>query len=227
MALQEELEDTKIKQRIAETKLEESKKAIATLEVKLQEAKNQVDTITRDLERERNLKQEAQVQIEQLKIDLEKQKDLRSDLENKFTQTQKSLEKMQAQVNNMKSKKSELEKKIKELEKQALDVQLGRIVVGPEGVTIPTPVTTESKKATVVLEGKILVINKDYNFAVIDLGSNDGVKIDDVFSVYHDDTYVGDIKIERVHDYMSAAGFLSVGIKDRVKEGDKVVQKTE
>ena len=69
-----------------------------------------------------------------------------------------------------------------------------------------------------------MVLNKEYNFAVINLGSTDGVNIGDLFSVYHNDKYIGDVKIEKVHDSMSAAGFESTAIKDNISEGDKVTQ---
>lgn len=69
------------------------------------------------------------------------------------------------------------------------------------------------------------MVNKDYNFAVINLGSKDGISIGEAFSVYHDNKYVGDLKAEKVHDSMTAAGFVSVDIKAKLSEGDKVVQK--
>jgi hypothetical protein len=60
---------------------------------------------------------------------------------------------------------------------------------------------------------------------VISLGSKDGVKTGDKFSVYHNNRYVGDVTVEKVHDSMAASGFASVDMKDNVSEGDKVVQK--
>jgi hypothetical protein len=124
-----------------------------------------------------------------------------------------------------------LESKIKELE--AKKVELGNIVVSPEPKTTKSKATqpkAEKKELSAPAQGaqgKVLVVNKDYNFAVINLGSKDNVNLDDVFSIYHNDKYVGDIKVEKVHDSMSAAGFLSPDIKDKVNEGDKVVQKVK
>lgn len=75
--------------------------------------------------------------------------------------------------------------------------------------------------------GSVLVVNKDYDFLVISLGSKEGVATGDTFSVFHGNKYLGDVKVEKIHDSMSAAGFLSPDIKDKVSEGDKVVKKTE
>lgn len=230
--LQEELGDTKIKQRIAETKLAEAKNIISTLELKLQETQEQLNMLTGDLEQEKNLKQEALTQIEQLKVDLEQQKEVKSNLEKELNQTQKDMEKTQVKVNELESKKADLVKKMEVLEKRSRgqrDVQLGKIVVGPEGDILEEASVDiqREEKAPSVLEGIIVVINKDYNFVVINLGSREGVKVGHIFSVYHDDKYVCDVTVEKIHDSMSAAGLESAEVKNKVSEGDKVIQKTK
>lgn len=244
--LQEELDDIKTRLRITENNLEDSKKTIAGLGSKLQQAESQIFALNADLQQEKVAKEEAKALMEKIKSDLEQQKDLRQDLERKFTQALKDTERMQAQLKDFESKKSELETKIKELQEQAQQaqqaqnqgVELGKIVVSPDAA--PSAVQQKAvsakakkekvQKATPVelgFEGKVLVINKDYSFAVINLGSKDGVNIGDLFSIYHSNKYVGDVKVEKVHDSMAAAGFVSPDMKDKVNEGDKVVRKTK
>ena len=75
------------------------------------------------------------------------------------------------------------------------------------------------------LEGKISVVNNEYNFVVINLGSKDGVKLNDEFSVLRSGKVIGNLKIEKVHELMSAAGF-APELKDNIKEND-VVQKVK
>lgn len=237
LALQVELDDTKTKKKIAEERAEELNKAISELEVKLKETQGQVDALTHEVEQEKVAKQEALTQIGQLKTDLEQQKELKSDLENKLARAQEDAEKMQAQIKELESKKAELETKAKDREAKSQGVELGTIVVGPESASSkPAPVSVkpvgqeqtqeqENKAYTSNIEGKALVINKDYDFMVINLGSRDGVSLGDTFSVYHNNKYIGDVKVEKVHDSMAAAGFLSPETKQRVSEGDKVIQK--
>ncbi len=74
-------------------------------------------------------------------------------------------------------------------------------------------------------DGKVLVVNRDYNFVVINLGSKDGVGIGNEFSIYRNDKYIGVVKVEKVHDSMAAAGFGPNDLKDKINEGDKVVRK--
>jgi septal ring factor EnvC (AmiA/AmiB activator) len=241
VALQEELDDVKMKQKVTEAKLEESKKTISGLELKVQEAKLQIDKLTTDLQQEKAARQQAVVEIGQLKADLEQQKTLKADLEKKLSQAQKDTDKIQTQLKDLSSKKTDLEKKIKDLEAQAKaaqdqeGVELGKVVVTPETTTgVPVQAQASSKPAGekqaakvagAPSEGKVLVINKEYNFAVIDLGAKDGIEIGNTFSIFHNNKYVGDVKVEKVHDSMAAAGFVNPEIKDKINEGDKVVRK--
>lgn len=246
VSLQEELDDVKMKQKVTEAKLDESKKTISGLEVKMQEAKIQIDKINNVLAQEKAAREDALNQVTQLKGDLEQQKTLRGDLEKKLSTAQKDTEKIQVQLKDLSSKKTDLEKKIKDLEAQAKaaqdqGVELGTVIVTPETSVV---VSTQSgkpaaeKQAAVAKpagkqpvksasEGKVLVINKDYNFAVIDLGAKDGIELGNIFTVFHNNKNIGEVKVEKVHDSMAAAGFVSPDTKDKISEGDKVVRKAK
>jgi len=231
LSLQEELDSLKIKHNAAETRLEEYKKTISRLDLKLKDAQTNIDTLSSTLEQETKAKQEALDQVQQLEEDFQQQKGLRANLEIKLEQTQKNTERAQAQLKEIESKKAELEAKIKDLEAQsqqaqAQGVELGTIVVGPEGSSVSAG-QTKGKAVTSSLEGKVLVINKDYNFVVINIGSKDGVSAGDVFALYHNNKYIGDIKVGKIHESMSAADFTSGSIRDVVSEGDRVVQKAK
>lgn len=76
-------------------------------------------------------------------------------------------------------------------------------------------------------KGSILVVNKDYNYVVINLGNEEGVRLGDLFSIYHKNKYIGDVKVAKVHDSLSAADFVMPEIKDKINEGDVVVKKIE
>lgn len=245
VSLQEELDDVKMKQKVTEAKLDESKKTISGLEVKMQEAKIQIDKINNELAQEKAAREDALNQVNQLKADLERQKTLKTDLEKKLSSVQKDTEKIQVQLKDLSSKKTELEKKIKDLEAQAKEaqdqgVELGTVIVTPEtSVVAPTPPAKPAAEkqaaakpaakqpAKSASEGKVLVINKDYNFAVIDLGAKDGIEIGNTFSVFHNNKNIGEVKVEKVHESMAAAGFVSQDIKDKISEGDKVVRKAK
>lgn len=229
--LYDKLDEISTKQRITETKLRESEKFIVDLQQRLLDAKSQMDTLSAGLKQEQAARQEATAKLELLRTDLEQQKTLRADLEKKFSQAQEDVRNTQAQLSDLQSQKATLESKVKDLETKTQGVELGKIVVGPE-VSFPTETKdkkekTAKEKVVQGLEGKVLVVNKDYNFAVISLGSKDGVSLGDVFEIYHNNKSIGEVRIEKVHDSMAAAGFVNTDIKNKVSEGDKVTQKVK
>jgi hypothetical protein len=99
--------------------------------------------------------------------------------------------------------------------------------VSTEQKSFAAPAAAAPASAPASGDGKVLVVNKDYNFAVLNMGSKDGVTIGNVFSIYHAGKYVGDVKVEKVHDSMAAAGFLAAGMRDKIAEGDKAVLKSK
>ncbi len=226
--LQKELEDVRAKHRIAESKYQQSKRAVSELQSKVDEANSQVERLNAQLQEQKSVQEEA---INRLSEELEAQKKLRADLEVVLKQSDEELNKVKADLKKIRSEKEALETRMKELGMPFPGVELGRIVVSPKGaevsVTEEAPVGSQPVEnvSGTGKEGKVLVVNKDYNFAVINLGSKEGLNIGDVFSVFHEDTYIGDVKVEKLHDSMAAAGFVSSDTKNKVSEGDKVIQK--
>lgn len=89
------------------------------------------------------------------------------------------------QLAALKKMQTGLQEKIKRLLTKA-DVELGQVVVTPAN-----------------LQGKILKANPSYNFVIVDLGKNDGVKPQTALAVYRDANQIGEIKIEKVYDELS------------------------
>lgn len=240
LALQGELEETRAKYMKSESELQGANKRISTLDLELTEAESKIEAINNELGQEKIIRQEALAQIGQLKVDLEEQRGQKLDLEKQLNQAQDEAKKTKEQLDQLVSQKVDLESKIKELETKFQGVELGKIVVNPETGAVEAetqeaaegllkPEDGKSKKniQAQTAQGKVLVINKDYNFVVINLGSKDGVEIGEVFSIYRNNKYIGEVKVEKVHDSMSAAGFLSTEIKGKIREGDKAVQRIE
>lgn len=243
--LQEQVDELNTRQRVTEDKLEESKKLAMDFQLKLRAAKTQIDSLTGELAAEKSARQEASSKLEQIAADLEQQKAKREDLENKLNQSQDDSKKIREQIKVIEQQKAELEAKIKSLE-PASTVELGKVVVNNEASAIdakakaraeakmkanvaqkPAKVEKKEKVPQVKsLEGKIVVVNKENNFVVLNLGSKDGVSVGDEFSVSRAGKTIGEVKVEKVHETMSAAGF-AAELKDIISENDKVAQKAK
>ena len=243
--LQEQVDELNTRQRITEDKLEESKKLAMDFQLKLRAAKTQIDSLTGELADEKSARQEASSKLEQIAADLEQQKAKREDLENKLNQSQDDSKKIKEQIKVIEQQKAGLEAKIKSLE-PASTVELGKVVVNNETIAIDAKAKARAEakmKANVAphsakvekkekvpqvksLEGKIVVVNKENNFVVLNLGSKDGVSVGDEFSVSRAGKTIGSVKVEKVHETMSAAGF-ATELKDIISENDKVAQKAK
>ncbi|HNW39233.1 MAG TPA: hypothetical protein PL125_06325 [Candidatus Omnitrophota bacterium] len=247
--LQGQIAELETRQKLTASQLEESKKTATDLELKLQEAKSRMDSLAGELAAEKSAHSDTSNKLEQLKNDLANQKSQREELENRLSQVQDDSKQIKEQIKIMQQQKAALEEKIKNLEEGAANVELGKVVVSPEDAlpsadaelnqfkktdektAVAEPkVAPAVKKAPLLLangiEGKVMIVNKEFNFVVINLGSKDKVKIGDVFSVSRAGKLLGDIKIEKVHEFMSAAGF-AAEMKDLIKENDKVTQRTK
>lgn len=226
--LSQQLEEVKAQQQTTKNELEDAKNKIASLQSNLSDAQLKITDLNSSLEKEKSSKNISLKEIDKLKSDLAKEVSVKAGIQKDLDDSVDSLKAMEARLKEMESKindlesmKKALEEKVKGLEEKVSNVELGKIVVNPEqgqggesGQAAPA--------ATAQLEGKIAVVNKDYNFAVINLGNKDGVTVGSVFSVIHNNKAVGDLKIEKVHDSMSAAGFVTPDLKDKIAEGDKV-----
>jgi len=88
-------------------------------------------------------------------------------------------------------------------------VELDKIVVSPENGT----------------KGHVLSVDTDAEFIVFNLGLKQGVKPDDVLSLYRGDEYLGDVKATRVQDEMSAADIIPPLSSREIRKNDTVVLK--
>ncbi|MBU4252330.1 MAG: hypothetical protein KKC39_02340 [Candidatus Omnitrophica bacterium] len=247
LKLQEQLVELDSRQRLTAKQLEESRKTATDLELKLQEAKSSMNSLAAELAAEKSAHAETSNKLEQFKADLSKQKSLREDLESRLNLVQEDSKQVKEQIKIMQQQKVTLEEKIKDLESGAAGVELGKVVVNPEvlppsnNVALAQPkvanekvIAPEAKAAKVAkkeqpfsakgLEGNVMIVNKEFNFAVINLGSKDKVNVGDEFLVTRAGKPIGDLKVEKVHEFMSAAGF-DAQLKDVIKENDKVTQK--
>ena len=236
VSLQAQIVELEARQRLTVKQLEEARKKATDLALKLQETQGKLDSLAGELTVEKSAHAETSNKLEQLKVDLYKQKSLREDLENRLNQVQSDSKQIKDQVKIMQQQKSALEEKIKNLESGAGGVELGTVVVNPEVLQpanqkINAPGTKASKvakKEQPLLakgpEGKVMIVNKEFNFVVINLGSKDKVSLGDEFSVSRAGKPIGDVKVEKVHELMSAAGF-ATELKDLIKENDTVTQK--
>jgi len=76
-----------------------------------------------------------------------------------------------------------------------------------------------------VPDGRILSVDADTEFVIINLGEKDGITRSMVLSVYRGKEYLGDVKVTRVQPEMSAADFIPPFSSRLARKNDQVVAK--
>ncbi len=135
-----------------------------------------------------------------------------------LTRTKQSVQSVNNELKTLREAKEALEKRVKEM-LAARAKEAEQIVVKPAAGSSPV-LSSGSTMAVAPLQGKVLVVNKEFNFVVINLGSRDGIKKGSRFAITRDGKPVVTAEVEKLYDNMSAATLLSEEKKSEVKEGD-------
>jgi chromosome segregation ATPase len=210
--LERQLEDLNTKLTTSDAALKSAKQEVERLTQKLQLTEAELRKTSEDLNSLSSVKQEVMAQLDQTRTELEKQVYQKLDVEQRLNKTKDEVKKMQDEVNKLDAMRLDLEAKIRDMEESGLvaksgnNIELGQIVVSGQNRVKPT----EAMSATV------LVVNKEYSFAVINLGSKDGLALNDTLGVYDQDKYIGDVTVEKLQEAMAAVNFVSSRLKDKL-----------
>ncbi|MFC1658081.1 hypothetical protein ACFL1D_01720 [Candidatus Omnitrophota bacterium] len=226
LLLDRELEVLRLERSAIEDKIGELKTKNSDLEVQLWTLNAQVEELNSSLELAKSEKGELNLRNKELQSQFDSEKALREKLEEEKAQAQEQVGRLQKLL---KISKEELETQLSQI-KSGPEVALGTIVVeqgqlqagGSQGTAYTALIRPP---AAANLQGEVLVVNKDYDFVVVSLGNQHRINMGDKLSVYHNQAYIGDIRIERIQEKMSAGSFVTEDIEDYIEEGDKVVKK--
>lgn len=182
------------------------------LEKKVDQMKKDAEALAAQVEEEKKLKEFALAQVEQQIQELNSAKQsLESERKEKTTlkdQYKKEMDNLNAQLQEAKTAKESIEKKFKQTLARK-GIKLEKIVVRPE-------------TGELVSEGQVLVVNREFDFVVINLGENDGLKVGSKLQVSKDDQPIGTVEVEKIYGNMSAATIMPDTKKDQLKEGCSV-----
>ena len=219
--------------------LEEAKKIKGELEAKLTEVHDRAKVIETQLNQEKKLreslfsqleveKKESKRLVEELVVLKGEKESILADLEN----INLECDTVKTHMYNIQQAKEVLEGKLKEFLARR-EVKLEKIVVKPEdeisvdyndddydGGPYDEPIREFTPTSTV---GEILVINKKFDFVVVSLGQDDGLKTGMDLGVYRDKRLLAMLKVEKVQTHMAAAKIPSKWRKANIKEGDTVL----
>lgn len=225
-----------------ENDLKEAKKQSFLLEEKNKEADERINSLMDELELQEALKAEMKNETaslkEQLAKEIQSKEQVRKELLDDLSKSEQKVVELEAQVKAAEARQQELiaqknnsaesdewnnggqeyQSALKEVsteenkEKQDSKdkkVELDKIVVVPNEVP----------------QGRVLSIDNDTEFVIINLGEKDGVKPGDMMSILRGQEFLGDVKITRVQSEMSAADLIPPLSPKLLRKNDQVVLK--
>jgi len=221
LIVEDKLAATLKEKRALEKDLETAKSAKDQSEAKVTKLEEKFKSVTADLE---GIKQKGEAAIADLetkktelakiKIDLDSEKKEKLAISKKLDALQADYDKTKKEAVRLTNEKIDLEKKVRELqEKQS--VNLDKIVVNPnEGSQAREP----------LMQGKVLVVNKEYSFIVTDIGQDKNIKKGMKFDVMDGQRFLGQAEIDKVYDTMSSAAMLPGARINDMKKGNVIVE---
>ncbi len=231
-----------------EAKLQDANKQGSLLQEKLKEADERIENLLAELELQQGIAEEVKKENQKIKENLAGEimakEDLQAQLEI-LVETGRRIPILEAELQTQQGARQELEQKlqaseqrIKELEEtiakqpsptapsaglsaaeQAGQVELETIVVSPDAMTPDQSTTTLVVKQ---LEGRVVTVDIETEFAIVNLGANHGIREGQILSVLRGEDRVGDIKVTRVQPEISAADFVPPLSGNQIHKDDRV-----
>ncbi len=171
--------------------------------------KMQIEDVLKSLKNENAMLMRNLKNLESSKINLEKQfselKQENSSLDSRLKEMEELLQNRSMQIDSLQRKMEDIKAGGQQAGGQIGDsVELPAIIVRPN----PQQVQPDEAKATPApaqdREGKILAVNRENNFVIIDKGEDAGVKMGDTFRAFSNDKQVGELEVIQTRSSISA-----------------------
>ena len=208
--LEKELETIKSAKEQAETK-------IVKIEEKFKELSSQFNDVKQKSEYGATEREAKKAELEKIKVDLSNEKKEKLNISKKLDSLKVDYDRVNKEVSRLAEEKADLEKRMAALrEKQS--VNLDKIVVNSGENSGASQAVKEA------LQGKILVVNKEYSFIVTDIGQDKNIQKGAKFDVMDGAKFLGQAEIDKVYDTMSSATVLPGAKINEMKKGNAIIE---
>ena len=229
------LEKIKANEQKLEGELKVVRKEKFLLEEKNKEADERMNNLMDELDLQSGLREEVKKENVALKEQLSKETQTREALQKKFEDGgafEQQIADLKAKLAAETNLRNQLEQQNKDLQEKSASLEQS---LGKEFSSAPKPSKeikdaqkkVDLEKIVVVPnetpEGRILSVDTDTEFVIVNLGQKDGVNVGNIMSVYRGKEYFGDVKITRVQPEMSAADLIPPFSSRLVRKNDQVV----
>jgi len=181
----------------------------------LENTRQDLENTRAELENTKAQLEDARTEIVQLNDtlrakneELDEKSNLIATLEDEKSGLEEQVSDLTTQLETLQDDMAQLEE-----EKNSIEMQLEKCD-RERNKTITMPVGTTAK---------IIYANADWNFVVIDIGSNQGAQTTAEMIIYRGENMIGKIRISAIRDNVSIAEVITDFQQDTIKEGDYVL----
>jgi chromosome segregation ATPase len=201
----------------AKSAKDQAEAKIVKIEDKFKELSAQFDDMKQKNEYTAAELETKKTEITRIKVDLDNEKREKLTISRKLEGLQADYDKAKKEAEKLTNEKADLEKRISELrEKQS--VSLDKIVVNTDDAS------GGAQSPKQAMQGKVLVVNKEYSFIVTDIGQDKNIQKGAKFDIMDGAKFLGQAEIDKVYDTMSSATVLPGAKIADMKKGNVIVE---
>lgn len=204
---QKSLNELKLSKTDLETKISNLETEMKKLSESLTKEKEEKNTLKSNLDAKEAI-------LNDINSQLEREKSEKESLNDRLIKTQRDYDNIKSQFDQLSKTRDEMEIKLKELAESPM-VKSSR----EGGIELEKIVVSADSK----LKGDVVVVNKNLSFLVINLGSKNGITPGSILGIYRNESFIGEVQVEKVYDSICSANILPEWKNVNFKEGDKAV----
>jgi predicted nucleic acid-binding Zn-ribbon protein len=181
---------------------------------KLEDTEAQLDETTAELE-------DSRKKVGELTDEVAEKEGTITELEGTVTKLEESQEKLNEEVANQEREIENYERTLRDKEREYAELleQYKDVV---KDLNVATA-TTETAGPDLAVSGVVLLVNRDWNFVVVNLGEEQGLQANNVMLVHRGTELVGKIRISDVKPNMSVGEMIKSWEQLPVEQGDAVI----
>ena len=196
---------------------------VARISRELDQSKEELVKAAQVRETLANSIEDREKEIARLTKSLEQVQSDAKQVASQLTELQSQRDAAKKQLADLQKAKGELESKVMELSGQPfVELETVRVANDQEAGTEQSAAMPASASSVDFAQGQVVVINREYDFVVMNMGKNRGLSVGQEFQVVRGSEVLGKVKVEKVYDELSAAAILPESQKNNIREGDSV-----
>ena len=189
----------------------------------------QLFTTKDDLKKTQDELSKTQAELAQTKQDLDAARKEIAGLNERIAQKETELAGLQQKIGTLEGQMAELNRTIEDKKAQIAKIENEKVELNDENQRLEVELARYLNDPNIVkqmpkgLSGNIVVVNPDWNFVVLDIGTKEGLVNNAYMLVHRADQLIGRVRITNAQDHMAIADIQREWASAPLQEGDRVL----